>query len=103
MKDWRDRSRLYTDDPDEGDDAYEPCYRDGSVKHECWHDQPVCVRKARKMMEKKFIFAYGDGNIPVTVKAREIEVLEATTPAPVENLPETFRKAVEEDAVASLR
>lgn len=101
MKDWRERSRLYTDDLEDGDDAYEPCYRDGSVKHECWHDQPVSVRKARKMMEKKFILAYGDGNIPVTVKARDIEVLEATTPAPVDSLPETFRKAVEEEAVDS--
>lgn len=33
-RDWADRSPE--DGPAEG---YEPTYRDGSVKHECWHDQ----------------------------------------------------------------
>ncbi len=52
-------------------------------------------------MEKAFDFAYGNGAIPLTVRAGRIDVIESVTPAPIEDLPEAFRRAVEEDAIAS--
>ncbi len=33
--DWSDR----IPDPDEADEGYEPTYRDGSMKNECWDDR----------------------------------------------------------------
>ena len=33
--DWSDQ----IPDPDEGDEGYEPTYRDGSAKNECWDDR----------------------------------------------------------------
>ena len=53
------------------------------------------------MMEMKFDFAYGNGTIPVTVKAGQIDVLESVTPAPIDDLREAFRCAVEEDVIGS--
>lgn len=52
-------------------------------------------------MEKQFEFAYGNGAIPMTVKAGRIDVIESVTPAPIEDLREAFRRAVEEDAIGS--
>ncbi len=52
-------------------------------------------------MERSFDFAYGTGSIPLTVKAGRIDVIESVAPAPIEDLPEAFRRAVEEDAVDS--
>ena len=52
-------------------------------------------------MEMKFDFAYGSTAIPMTVKAAKIDVIEAQTPAPIEDLAEAFRKAVEEDVIGS--
>ncbi len=99
--DQRRKAQQYADDAEAQDDAYEPCYRDGSLKNECWNNNRAYVRGKKTMMEKKFDLGYGDGMIHVTVKAREIEVLEASTLAPATDLKETFRKAVEEDAIAS--
>ena len=52
-------------------------------------------------MEKQFDFAYGNGSILLTVKAGRIDVIESVTPAPIDDLRETFRRAVEEDAIGS--
>ncbi|MGN1368879.1 MAG: nickel-dependent lactate racemase [Aristaeellaceae bacterium] len=52
-------------------------------------------------MEKQFAFAYGNGTIPMTVRAGRIDVIESVTPAPIGNLQEAFRRAVEEDAIDS--
>ncbi len=52
-------------------------------------------------MTKHFDFAYGSGSIPLTVKAGKIDVIESVAPAPIGDLPEAFRRAVEEDAVDS--
>ena len=52
-------------------------------------------------MEKQFDFAYGGGTLPLTVKAGRIDVIESVTPAPIGNLAEAFRRAVEEDAIDS--
>ncbi len=53
-------------------------------------------------MEKQFEFAYGNGSIPMTVKAEKIDVIESVTPAPIDDLTEAFRRAVEEDVIGSL-
>ena len=53
------------------------------------------------MQEKTFRFAYGDTFIPMTIRAREIEVLEPEEHTPIEDLAEGFRAAVEEDAIGS--
>lgn len=53
------------------------------------------------MMEQTFSFAYGDTVIPMTIRAREIEVLEPEEHTPLADLPEAFRAAVEEQAIAS--
>ena len=50
-------------------------------------------------MEQQFRFGYGEGSIPLTVRARHIEVLEAVTPPPITDLREAFRAAVEENAI----
>ena len=50
-------------------------------------------------MEQRFDLAYGDGNVPLTVRAAEIAVLEASTPPPVHDWAEAFRAAVEEQAI----
>ena len=52
-------------------------------------------------MEKQFDFAYGNAAIPMTVKAAKIDVIESVTPAPIEDLKEAFRRAVEEDVIGS--
>ena len=52
-------------------------------------------------MEQQFDFAYGNGTIPLTVKARSIDVIEAVTPEPISDLQEAFRRAVEECAIGS--
>ena len=52
-------------------------------------------------MDMQFNFAYGNSAIPMTVKAAKIDVLESVTPAPLADLPEAFRRAVEEDAIGS--
>ncbi len=52
-------------------------------------------------MEKQFDFAYGNGMVPLTVKAGKIDVIESQTPAPIEDLKEAFRAAVEENAIGS--
>lgn len=52
-------------------------------------------------MEKQFDFAYGSGTLPLTVKAGRIDVIESVTPAPIGDLREAFRRAVEEDAIGS--
>ena len=52
-------------------------------------------------MEKQFDFAYGNSSIPLTVKAGRIDVIESITPAPIADLAEAFRRAVEEDAIGS--
>lgn len=100
----RRAARAYADQEswDGEDSPYEPCYRDGTVKHECWRDGGMAVRKDGRMrMERKFSLGYGDGMVDVTVRAREIEVVEAASPAPLEQLPEAFRAAVEEEAIDS--
>ena len=53
------------------------------------------------MMEQTFQFAYGDTVIPMTVRAREIEVLEPEEHQPIPDLAEGFRQAVEEKAIDS--
>jgi len=53
-------------------------------------------------MEQQFLFGYGEQILPMTVRAKKIEVLEAETPPPIVDLRETFRAAVEEKAVESL-
>ena len=52
-------------------------------------------------MEMQFNFAYGSTTVPMTVKAGHIDVIDAITPAPIEDLREAFRRAVEEDAIGS--
>ena len=52
-------------------------------------------------MEMQFDFAYGSTSIPMTVRAAKIDVIEAVTPAPIDDLAEAFRRAVEEDAIGS--
>ena len=52
-------------------------------------------------MERQFLFGYGDQQIPATIRAKQIEVLQAVTPPPITNLAEGFRAAVEENAIAS--
>lgn len=52
-------------------------------------------------MERQFTFGYGDRDIPLTVRAGRIEVLEANTPPPIRDLREAFRAAVEEEAIGS--
>ena len=52
-------------------------------------------------MEMQFDFAYGSTAIPMTVKAGKIDVIESITPAPIDDLAEAFRRAVEEDAIGS--
>lgn len=52
-------------------------------------------------MEKQFDFAYGSASIPLTIRAGRMDVIESVTPAPIENLREAFRRAVEEDAIGS--
>ena len=52
-------------------------------------------------MEKQFDFAYGNTTIPMTVKAGRIDVIESVTPAPIDDLNEAFRRAVEEGAIGS--
>ena len=52
-------------------------------------------------MEMQFDFAYGNSAIPMTVRAAKIDVIEAVTPAPIDDLAEAFRRAVEEDAIGS--
>ena len=52
-------------------------------------------------MEMQFDFAYGSTSIPMTVRAAKIDVIEAVTPAPIDDLAEAFRRAVEEDASGS--
>ena len=52
-------------------------------------------------MEQQFIFGYGDREIPLTVRAGRIDVLEANTPPPIRDLREAFRAAVEEGAIGS--
>ena len=47
------------------------------------------------------MFGYGDRNLPLKVRARRIDVLDAVTPPPIENLKEAFRAAVEEDVIGS--
>ncbi len=46
----RRRAEAYADRSGDSraDDAYEPTYRDGSVKNECWRsDTPAAVRPAK--------------------------------------------------------
>lgn len=52
-------------------------------------------------MEQQFDFAYGNGFIPLNVKAGRIDVIESVTPAPIDDLAEAFRRAVEEDAIGA--
>ena len=52
-------------------------------------------------MEQTFQFGYGEKQITATVRAKRIEVLQAVTPPPLQNLPEAFRMAVEENAIGS--
>ena len=52
-------------------------------------------------MEMRFDFAYGNGTLPMTVKAGQIDVIESITPEPIGDLREAFRRAVEEDAIGS--
>lgn len=52
-------------------------------------------------MERTFDFGYGEQHIPLTVRAREIQVVDTVTPPPIADLPETFRAAVEENAIGS--
>ena len=50
-------------------------------------------------MEQQFQFGYGDQMVPLTIRARKIEVLEAVTPPPIADLREAFRAAVEENVI----
>lgn len=52
-------------------------------------------------MEKTFDFGYGDGQVSLTIRARQIGVLQAETPPPIRDLRAAFRAAVEEQAIAS--
>lgn len=52
-------------------------------------------------MEKQFDFAYGSGTVPLKVKAGKIDVIEAVTPAPIDDLQAAFRQAVEADVIGS--
>jgi lactate racemase len=52
-------------------------------------------------LEQQFVFGYGEREIPLTVSARDIQVVDAVTPPPIANLREAFRAAVEENAVGS--
>ena len=52
-------------------------------------------------MEQTFQFGYGEKQITATVRAKRIEVLQAVTPPPLQNLPEAFRLAVEQNAIGS--
>ena len=52
-------------------------------------------------MDMQFDFAYGSGSIPLTVKAAKIDVIESVTPAPIDDLREAFRRAVEEDVIGT--
>lgn len=52
-------------------------------------------------MEQTFQMPYGERTIPVTVRAREIEVLDAVTPPPIEDIPSAFLRAIEADAIDS--
>ena len=45
-------------------------------------------------MEMQFDFAYGNSAIPMTVRATKIDVIEAVTPAPIDDLAKAFRRAV---------
>ena len=53
-------------------------------------------------MEQQFLFGYGNRTLPMTVRASQIDVLEATTPPPIADLREAFRAAVEENVIGSL-
>ncbi|HNW86990.1 MAG TPA: nickel-dependent lactate racemase [Candidatus Limiplasma sp.] len=53
-------------------------------------------------MEQRFLFGYGNRTLPMTVRASQIDVLEATTPPPIADLREAFRAAVEENVIGSL-
>ena len=53
-------------------------------------------------MEQKFDFAYGNGAIPLMVRAGQIDVIESVTPEPIADLREAFRAAVEEDAIGGV-
>jgi len=50
-------------------------------------------------MERQFRFGYGEGTVPLTVRAQQVEVLKSVTPPPITDLREAFRAAVEEDVI----
>ena len=52
-------------------------------------------------VEKAFTFGYGERRIDAVIRAGQISVLEAVTPAPIADLPQAFRAAVEEEAIGS--
>ena len=52
-------------------------------------------------MERAFSLGYGNDAVDVLVRAREIEALEAVTPAPVADIGAAFRAAVEEETIGS--
>ena len=52
-------------------------------------------------MEQQWMFGYGDRTIPLTVRAKQIDVLDVATPPPLTDLREAFRAAVEENVIGS--
>jgi len=61
----------------------------------------ILIEIGRCSMEQTFQFGYGDKTLPLTVRARQIDVLEAVTPPPIADIREAFRAAVEENAIGS--
>ena len=52
-------------------------------------------------MEQQWMFGYGDRQIPLTVRAKQIDVLDVATPPPLTDLREAFRAAVEDNVIGS--
>ncbi|MDD3334404.1 MAG: nickel-dependent lactate racemase [Eubacteriales bacterium] len=53
-------------------------------------------------MPQKLILNYGDGTVPLTLQgAASVTLLQENPSTPIENLPEAFRAAVEENAIDS--
>jgi nickel-dependent lactate racemase len=53
-------------------------------------------------MQQQFMLNYGEQKIPLTVRAKTIDVLDAVTPPPIANIREAFRAAAEENAVGGV-
>ena len=60
---------------------------------------PILRKGGNTGMERQFRFGYGEGTVPLTVRAQQVEVLKSVTPPPITDLREAFRAAVEEDVI----